>query len=247
MDDETVWSYELGLKGSTPGGTNYALVVYRQDVDDQQLTTLVELADGRTASLLTNVGETRIDGFEAEFGFAVNKSFRVDLTYAWTDARYRSYISVDEADLRGSDGSRADNDRLGSVAGNRLPRVPVHMASAVATANREWRGIGDVYLTADWSYESSRFAQEHNLIETGDRHLVGLMAGLRFGAWDLSVWARNLLDDDTPVDIGRYFDTQTGFLPSFPQSGERPSGSPRGFSINLPRGRQIGATLRVKF
>ncbi|MDJ0927208.1 MAG: TonB-dependent receptor [Gammaproteobacteria bacterium] len=247
VDEESVWSYELGLKGSTGSGTSYSLAVYRQDVDDQQLTTLVELADGRTASLLTNVGETRIDGFEAEFGFAVNQVLRLDLTYAWTDARYRNYISVDQADLRGSDGSPADNERLGSVAGNRLPRVPVHMASAVIMASRELPGIGDGYLTADWSYESSRFAQEHNLIATGDRHLVGLQAGLRFGAWDIRLWARNLLDDDTPADIGRYFDTQSGFLPSFPQAGERPSGSPRGFAVNLPRGRQVGATLRFYF
>ena len=247
VDEETVWSYELGLKGSDGSRTRYSLAFYRQEVEDQQLTTLVELADGRTASLLTNVGKTRIEGAEAEFGFVVTDWLRLDLSYAWTDAKYRDYISVEQADLRGSDGSRADNDRLGSVAGNRLPRVPVHMASAIVTANRAFPRLGDAYLTVDWSYESSRFAQEHNLIETGDRHLVGLQTGLRFGAWDLSVWVRNLLDDDTPVDIGRYFDTQTGFLPSFPQAGERPSGSPRGFSINLPRGRQLGATLRFSF
>lgn len=248
VDPETVWSYELGMKGVTVGQASYALALYRMDVDDQQLTTLAELADGRTASLLTNANETRIYGVEAELGLVLTESLRLDLSYAWTDATFQDYVSVDQADLRGSDGSAGATVELGDVSGNRLPRVPVNMASAVLDYRRGLGRLGDGFVIADWSFESSRYAQEHNLIETGDRHLLGLRLGVEGGGWEVALWGRNLLDDDTPVDIQRYFDLQSGFLPSFPQQGtESPSGSPRGFGVTLPRGRQYGATLRLRF
>jgi iron complex outermembrane receptor protein len=248
VDEEAVWSYEVGVKGSQTGRASYALAAYRMDVDDQQLTTLAELPDGRTVSLTTNANETRIYGVETEFDLRLSDTLRLGLTYSWVDATYRDHVSVDQADLRGSDGSIEATNRLGNVSGNRLPRVPVNTASAVLDYHRPLPGFGRGFLVADWSYQSSRYAQEHNLIETGDQQLVGLRVGVAADAWELSLWARNLLDDDTPVDIQRHFDLRSGFLPVFPQAGdEAPSGSPRGFGITLPRGRQFGATLRLHF
>lgn len=248
VDQETVWSYELGMKGTRGGRASYVLAAYRMDVDDQQLTTLAELADGRTASLLTNANETRIYGVEVELGLLLTEALRMDLSYSWVDATFQDHVSVDEADLRGSDGSVAQNNLLGDVSGNRLPRVPVNTAAAVLDYRRDLSRLGTGFLIADWSFESSRFAQEHNLLETGDRHLVGLRLGIDAGVWELTFWGKNLLDDDTPVDIQRHFDLQSGFLPSFPQAGDdSPSGSPRGFGVTLPRGRQYGATLRMRF
>ena len=104
------------------------------------------------------------------------------------------------------------------------------------------------YTNVDYSFESSKYAQEHNLIRTGNRHLAGLRAGLRDDRWDFSVWVRNMFDDRTPADIVRFLDTRSGTLPSFPQVGPgRVSSSPRGFALSLPRGRQVGATLRRSF
>jgi hypothetical protein len=104
------------------------------------------------------------------------------------------------------------------------------------------------YLNGDYSYESSKFAQEHNLIETGERNIAGLRTGFNNPRWDVSVWVKNLLDDDTPVDVQRYFDSRSGSLPRYPQNGTgRVSTQPRGFVLSLPRGRQYGATLRLRF
>lgn len=121
------------------------------------------------------------------------------------------------------------------------------MASLIVRYERPVNAAIDWYGSADYSYESSNFAAEHNLIETGDRNLVGLRTGLAFDRWDVSMWAKNLLDDDTPVDVMRFFDRRTESLPSFPQLGPRPSSTPRAFGIPLPRGRQVGATVRYRF
>lgn len=248
VDEEKVWSYELGLKGQWwQRRLTTALAAYYLDIDDQQLTSLVELAGGETASITRNVGRTSVYGFESDIQLLLTDSLTVNLTYAYTDAEIRDHISIEEADLRGSNGSLAQTQALGDVSGNDVPRVPEHMASAVVRYERPLSDWGLWYLLGDYTYESSRFAQVHNLIETGDQNLVGLRAGLDSGQWDASIWVTNLFDDDTPVDVFRYFDRRSGSLPSFPQDGPRPSSSPRGFVVTLPRSRQVGATLRYRF
>jgi outer membrane receptor protein involved in Fe transport len=249
VDEETLWSYELGFRSRLlDDRLSLALAAYYLEVDDQQLTSLVELDTGRTESILVNAGQTSARGIEAELQAALTDNLSMQASYAWTDSEFDKYISPEQADLLGGDGSYADTQLLGDVSGKDSPRVPKHMASLAAryqhalTAGTQW------YAAADWSYESSRYASEHNLIETGDRQLFGLQAGLQQDRWDASLWVRNLFDDDTPVDIFRYFDGRYGSLASFPQQGSStPSRTPRGFAIPLAPGRQAGITVRVKF
>jgi len=245
--EEKAWNYELGVKGQWQRLAG-SIAAYYLDVDDQQLTQLVELSNGSTASIIQNVGRTAVYGLELEAGLSISERISLNATYAYTHAEIRDRISLDEADLRGSDGSFEQTQLLGDVAGNRVPRVPEHMASLVMRYEHPLRGLGNWYVNGDYTYESSKFVQEHNLIETGDQNLVGLRIGLDGGRWDASLWATNLFDDDTPPDVLRYFDRRSGTLPSFPQQGpSRPSSSPRGFGITLPRGRQVGGTLRFRF
>ena len=253
VDEESVWNYEVGAKGrwwQQRVAGNIAL--YWLDVEDQQLTQNVELPAGGTASIIRNVGQTSVYGIETELGATLTENISIDLSYAWTHAEYRTHISTEEADLRGSDGSVADNNLLGNVAGNFVPRVPEHMASVVMRYELPFGGDNLWYISGDYTFESSRYAQEHNLIETGDRSLFGLRSGFGVGHWETSLWVTNLFDNDTPVDIQRYFDRRSGTLPNcrtFPSAVDcaGSSTSPRGFVITPPRGRQYGATLSYLF
>jgi len=248
VDEEEMWNYELGVKGQWwERRLTGSIAGYYLDIDNQHTTGLVELADGTTATVIQNIGRTEVFGAEAEFSASFSERVTARATYAYTHAEIRERISIDEADLRGSDGSPEQTRLLGDVSGNRVPRVPEHMASVMLRYEQPLFDWSSWYLMGDYTYESSSFAQEHNLIETGDQHLVGLRTGLSGSTWDLGLWVTNLFDDDTPVDIQRYFDRRSGTLPSFPQQGSRASSSPRGFGISLPRGRQIGATLRYRF
>ncbi|MCP4925000.1 MAG: TonB-dependent receptor [Gammaproteobacteria bacterium] len=248
VDEEIVWNYELGLKGQWwQGKLTTALAVYYQDIDNQQLTTLVELPDGETASIIQNVGKTEVYGFESDFQLLLTRALAVNASYAYTHAEIREHISIEEADLRGSDGSFAQNQALGDISGHDVPRIPQHMASIAIRYERPFSDRGLGYLLGDYTYESSRFAQEHNLIETGNQNLVGLRAGLKTGQWEVNIWVKNLFDEHTPADVFRYFDRRSGSLPSFPQQGSRPSSSPRGFVVTLPRQRQFGTTVHYRF
>lgn len=259
VDEEEVWSYEVGYKASILGGRgNLALAGYYSDVTDQQLTQVIELTPGgNTVSLIQNVGATEVLGFEIELAALVTDNLTLGVTYGYTDSEIQEFINSDQADLLGGNGTFADIQRLGSVAGNKTPRVPESMASLVLNYEREWSAGNMWYVTGDMTYEGSRFAQVHNLIETGDRTYFGLRFGLRGERWDASIWGKNLTDDDTVLDVTRYIDRSFGGFPGGgPEScaGLDPtancagvSSSPRGFGIALPRGRQLGATFSYRF
>ena len=254
VDEETVWNYEIGAKvrwWQQRIAANVAL--YYLDVDDQQLTSVIELPTGGPKSIIQNVGNTSVYGIETEFGVALTENLKIDLGYAWTRAEYRDHISTDEADLRGWNGDPDSVQDFGDVSGNLLPRVPEHMGSAVIRYERPFAGDNRWFVSGDYTFESSRFAQEHNLIETGDRNTVGLRTGFDTGRWEATLWVTNLLDDDTPVDIQRFLDRQSGGLDRCTTWGESrancggSSSSPRGFVVTLPRGRQYGATIGFRF
>jgi outer membrane receptor protein involved in Fe transport len=261
VGEETLWRYELGLKADLLADRlTLLLSTYYLEIKDQQVTTLIELDTGGTASILVNAGETGAYGIEAEIQAALTDNISVHASYAWTRSEFDEYISPEEADLRGGDGSYADTQLLGDVSGKHSPRVPEHMASLAARYQRALTADTQWYTAADWTYESSKYAQEHNLIETGDRQVVGLQAGLQQGRWDASLWVRNLFDDDTPADVIRYFDGRYGSLatdpdgqpynpplPPTPSGVSRASAIPRGFAIPLTPGRQVGITVRLSF
>ena len=256
VDEEVAWNYELGYKSRLMDGrAALNVAAYLTEVTDQQFTTVIETPTGGSASLLDNVGETRVAGLEVDFEAAVTDKLLLNLGYAWTSAEIQDYINIDQADLKGADGSRHDLHRLGSAAGQKVPRIPEHMASLVARYDGDtmasgfsWFWVGDVV------YEGSRFSQIHNLIETGALTKVGLRIGVRRDNLEIALWGKNLFDDDTPLDILRYIDRRSGGLPSHARipgfvPGElgNPSSTPRGFAITLPRGRQVGATLTYSF
>lgn len=248
VDEEELWNYELGVKANWwDGRASGGVALYYLDVDDQQLTQIIELPNGGTASIIQNVGRTSVYGLELEGIVFVTDRFSLSASYAYTDAEIREHIDSDEADLRGSDGSFAQTEALGDVSGNRVPRVAEHMGSLVLRYEWPFSSTINGYVSGNYTFESSKYAQVHNLIETGDSSLVGIRAGINAGQWEFIVWGKNVFDDDTPTDVLRYFDCCFGSLPSLPQQGSRVSSLPRGFGIALPRGRQLGGTVRFRF
>ena len=255
VDEEVAWNYEAGYKARLMDG-RLALNVaaYRTEVTDQQFTTVIETGRGTTTSIIDNVGESEINGLEVEVQALVSDKLTLNLGYAWTNAEIKEYINIDQAELLGASGTLHDLARLGSAAGKQVPRIPEHMASLVARYDGDtmasgfsWFWVGDVV------YEGSRFSQIHNLIETGAMTRVGLRLGARRDALEITLWAKNIFDDDAPLDVLRYIDRSSGSLapatalPGYSGETRSVSSTPRGFAVSLPRGRQIGISLNYSF
>jgi len=129
-----------------------------------------------------------------------------------------------------------DNAQFGSVAGKRTPRSPEYNGYAILRYTMPLTGDMELSLGGDVVYEGSKFAQVHNLIETGSRTYLNARIGLETDTWSVALWGKNLGDDDTALDILRYIDSRNVATPST-----------RGFAISLPRPRQVGLTASYKF
>ena len=129
-----------------------------------------------------------------------------------------------------------DNLQFGNIAGQRTPRSPESNGFIAAQYNFPLSSGIKMTLGADVVYEGSKFAQIHNLIESGARTYVNARVGVESGSWSASLWGRNLGDDLTPTDVLRYIDSRNVA-----------SSATRGFGLSLPRPRQFGITANYKF
>jgi iron complex outermembrane recepter protein len=140
----------------------------------------------------------------------------------------------------------ADLATYGDLAGKLSPRTPKLQASLVTSYGGafdnglKWRVGGNV------SHEGSKFAQVDNFNETGARTLVGANFMLSGENWDVTLWGKNLFDDDTALDIFRFVDLR-GITPTTYNSTAFGAITPRGFGLSLPRARQFGATASIRF
>ncbi|MCL4791436.1 MAG: TonB-dependent receptor [Gammaproteobacteria bacterium] len=260
VDEESMWSYEIGAKTEWLDRRLIANVaVYYNDVEDQQLTTNIEGPGGVPQSVLANVGKTEVWGAELETNFMITDNWTAGFIYAWTDSEIKERISTDQADLVGNltGWTNLTNyyNEFGDVSGKQSPRVPENQFALFSRYEMPF-SWGGMFVGADYTFEESKYAQEHNLIETGDRNLLGARVGANWQNWEFMLWVKNLTDDDTPLDILRYIDRQAssgGPLPSCTASGGTAaqcvatSTSGRGFALTLQPGRQVGATVNYKF
>lgn len=133
-----------------------------------------------------------------------------------------------------------DNAEFGNVAGQRTPRSPEWNGYITTRYSRPLTDAVSLVIGADLTAEGSKFAQVHNLIETGDRMYLNARVGFESDNWNVTLWGRNINDDDTPLDILRYIDGRN--IPSYFGGF-----ATRGFAISLPKPRQFGLTASYKF
>ncbi len=242
VDEEEAWTYELGTK--------YSLVKHRLDLtaavffidwSGQQLTTAEPFTNTSNTlgslSLIRNIGQTDITGFELGVLAQVTDQVDINLTYGYANAEIQKACDVEYGGFVGADPDRCDQTAFpggADTAGNITPNAPEHTASLSAAYTRPVREDIDFFARGDVTYESTRYDQIYNLAETGSSTVVNLRTGVSWDSWRLTLWARNLTDDDTPDSVGRFLD--------FDSSPLR-----RDFTAHYPRRRQIGATFEYLF
>ncbi|MEQ8405231.1 MAG: TonB-dependent receptor [Oceanicaulis sp.] len=265
FDEESVWSYEAGLKGFIFEGTaQYSAAVYYLDWSDQQLTQSQPYltassggSSGTTTPFVVNAGESEVMGFEFELFGTIGDGFDYRLGYAYSDTEIKDFYDENTEEIFDTDGlpssDPADVDGPnGQVAGNSLPQTPEHMFNASGGYRWALSPTADWFVRADYAYESKRWVQVHNLAHTGASHNLNLRTGMESGDWTFTVFLNNALEDDTPLVVTRLLDfDRTLLIPdpvrSFIFLPNRRFTFYRDFTISAPRKRQIGATVRYRF
>ncbi|MFT3754456.1 MAG: TonB-dependent receptor [Pseudoxanthomonas sp.] len=197
VDPETVDAYEVGFKA---GSRKYSFSssAYYYDYQDIQVQIQTNV-NGVLATVLQNAANAEIYGVDAELAVSVTDSFKINAGAAWTHARYADYegaiitspIIVDGVAVGGN------TQTPGDASGNRMIRTPEFTANLTGTYTKPLLG-GELELSATGSYNDGFYRDPGNLLKEDPYFLVsGRVAWTSpNGAYRVSVWGRNLLDEE---------------------------------------------------
>ena len=232
---ERVTAYELGFKSSLfDRAVTANFAAYLNDYTDQQIGVQNSLTSptGQTVTTagIVNAGSVKIYGFEGDIDWRINNNIRLDVTYAFTQAEFASFIQGPPPGAAGagtscgtpqgqtsSDQNRAEAGNIcADFSGNQVGRSPRHALNMAAEYRQPFgSGRDNWFLVANALYRSDRFTDESNLSILPSYWRVGLRAGLELGGLSVTAFVDNLFDNRTiesaqrNIDFGR----PEGFAP----------------------------------
>ena len=237
VGEEKNWTYELGVKNTLfDGRMNMNLAVYSIDWTDQQLTDSYTHTDNSSITYSINVGKTKIQGLEYVMDLALTENLFTGFTYSYIDARFKKFDDDEGAALFGDP----------SMAGRRTPNTSKNEYTLYARYNHKLSNGWNSYFRTDFAYGEGKYDQAYNLASTGDSRQLNLRFGIETEKTDVSLYVRNLTNDDAPTSVVRYLDNAHPLPPIAPGSGliNRVA---RGFNYPLRDGRRFGLNLRYRF
>lgn len=294
FEEEESDNIEIGLKTTLwDGRANMTLSAYFNDVSKFQLTTPLSDPNGLLASAVSNQGDAEIKGVELDFRAQLTEVWNASIGASWSDPKITKgcdamqfvltsggyQFGTTAADITAGwthpDGTTTtvaeEQAKLAagdcSIAGKQIPLTSKVQGNAVVGFDMEAGGLG-WFGNVNANYESSKFAQVHNGMETGDATEIGFTLGVRGENWTVKVYGKNVTDEDAPAALTRWGDygqgsaTVLSFFPSFsctslaPQACNTVFGLPgisdassgiRAPFISLRPGASYGLTAEYKF
>lgn len=220
---DTLWSYEVGAKRYFLDRALYTEVaIYRIDWTDQQIS----LTDpGGTFVYIGNAGKSHVNGFELTMNAQPVEGLSLTLGATYTDSRLSEDMPAPpsptdpEADPLpyGLDGDRIPYTPKWSFAGQARYEVPF------STSLAGYAGTSFNYRGASYTNFNSAFDDYR---EADDYFLIGLRLGVRWEAWDTSLFIDNVTDE-------------------VPEIGLRVTGD--GYRVYTTRPRTIGVRVATRF
>lgn len=205
FDEETNWTYELGLKSTALGGNLiFNASVFYTDWNDIQVNAADEdpdnPADPNVPSITQNLGNAEVYGIELSTRYQATDNLSLDATFSHTEATY-SDDTVDSRFSRGVPGLTAPCDNVvcntnGNIGGNEVERTPPTQASFGAQWDGDFGDDDTYFIRVDTSWQSEFFGDSANVSIIPDRFLMNTSMGVRLDdKVSLRVWVRNLLDE----------------------------------------------------
>jgi len=195
-DEETVTAYEVGLKSQWLDDRlrlNAALFHYDYK-DVQGYTTIQDPDTGLILTRLGNIGEAVHDGFEMELLWLPSERLMLQANGAWLDAK------IDDSDTLVA-------TWLGTVEpieGSQRRSAPEYSYSLLARYTVPVCCALESTLQLDYNWRDDFSGDGPSVIEStmGDQQEAYGLMGARIalapldGRWEMSIWGRNLLDEN---------------------------------------------------
>ena len=211
IKEEIAWTYELGLKRTLAGGRGlFNVSVFYIDWDNQSLnsTVLIPVISGpepEANNVVVSAPEAEVWGLELELSWAATDRLLLGAGYGLAAHEFKSYRDLQAAALFGSDGD---------LSGNTTAGTPRHTLNLSATYRGQVNADIDWVVRAFANYHSKLYASSLNLAFTDSVEILNLNVGLEAGNWSLTAFLDNALDEDAPINIGRFADFLNPLLPN---------------------------------
>jgi outer membrane receptor protein involved in Fe transport len=210
--------YEVGFKGHWPQAA-LNIAIFNEDIKDFQSNTFLGTGFG-----LVNAGKQSVKGAEFDVLYAPTEHWELSFAGTYLDPKYDSFVL----------GPAVQNLPNDPAITNLTGTTPAGISSFtyVVAGTYKWTfGNNAAFVRADVDHESNVTVIENVPSNVASRKVdtLNLSAGVSRNGWDLSVWGRNLTDDDYLVSA----------FPSVAQFGSY-SGYP-----SQPR--TFGVTVRKSF
>ncbi|WP_374408093.1 TonB-dependent receptor [Pelagerythrobacter sp.] len=236
---ETIWSYEIGAKGSAfSNAVTWEASAYYSDWRDVQTTTICygsaspfgpepECPTSGAVSInyIVNADSAEVKGAEFAASAQLTDWFSLSASYAYTDSKFEDFVARDVFP--------APAGTTRQFGGNRVQLIPKHSASGTARVEAPVADALDGFASLTGSYRSKRFARFDNRVLLDDKITLDAQIGVKTDSFTGLLFVNNLLNDLTP-DFSRYYGN---FNPS----------RPNGEYITAPAQRQIGIRLIKNF
>ncbi|MFO7550234.1 MAG: TonB-dependent receptor [Haliea sp.] len=226
-DADSVVNYELGIKGSR-GQHSYTAALFYVDWEDVQLNSATT---NWAFFAVQNGDEATSRGLELEVSGPLAEGLTYTLGYAYVDAELSAdFLSVDPAITTplASDGTR-------------LPGAPEHSANLTLNYTRALTGDMNWTTRVDGYYQSSSensISPSARFAETLDSfQLWNLTTGVTTASWDVSLFAKNLFNEDGVTGVYK-----EEYMGTDPDQGYFGNGAKD--VISLPRTIGLAATYR---
>ncbi|MEZ5532609.1 MAG: TonB-dependent receptor [Steroidobacteraceae bacterium] len=214
-EEQKTW--EVGAKfASDDGHLQINAAVFRNDIENMHVNRFTGLPG---VSVIRNAGKARTQGAELEATWLPVEALRLQLSYGYLDAKWIEFMEAP-----------APGQPIVNVADNRsYPHAPEHTISLLADAKFAQTSWGELRGIADYGYTSSFYAYPYQLVTVdptrataGNTRVEGmgllnlklLLADMPLGngQGELSLWSRNVTDEQQPVN---FIDFGPGFFSNY--------------------------------
>ena len=197
FDEETITSYELGYKGSLADDSLLLeLAAYYYDYDDLQVNqSFVDPQTGASGTEFTNAASADVKGMEAQFTWLVSDSFRVAGSYAYNNAKYKDFETIDRSTLV---------QEPVNYKGNMLNRAPKNKFGFNASYFIPMGDKGDLLISGIYTWVDEMYTSPNNsengMLDSWDRFDARMTWTAPAGKMALTAYVKNISDDRHSTD-----------------------------------------------
>jgi len=194
FEPDSLWSYEIGLKGTSDDGRfGYDVAAFYIDWQDYQINVTIG-----GLNVAGNADKATSKGVEGSLSFAATDA----LTFTGTVSYINAELGKDEPNLGGAKGTQLPNSAEWSFSLG--AQYDFNLASYPAYVGASWLYKGDMPVGfPGYTDDSGTFWPSSNpLVDIDSYNLFDLRAGMDFNAFTLSLYATNLFDEWAYTSFG---------------------------------------------